>query len=1030
MKTQSKLFLGMCCLCLFPAFVLAANTITKIGFSPSSPTALLNGDDINITFNYTTDVRAGTLIFARPYTRGKPSPGYGASGGYAAGFPSGSGTQSFTILSGKVIVDRVYFTMVSNDQSTTYLDFFVNVNFSFGTSLNNIQLNPASPASLPFNSDVTISFDYAISESGTHYIFARPVTNGNPTPNYGAHGSPNYVGPVKGSSSGWFTILSGNVIVDQIHLTITDSSFNIIYEKFVNVRYRYPDTPCIWYVDDSSFGTQTGGSWYYAFRHLQDALAAAQAADEIWVAQGTYRPDRSMASPSGTGVRSASFALDSGVAVYGGFVGNETDRVDRKWRINKTILSGDLLANDGPNFANNADNSLHVVTSSGNDLTAILDGFIITAGHAEGAYPDYIGGGMYISNGSATVHNCQFRENMAGGGGGLADWSTGSSLISECTFINNQAPGASGGGINLQHSNPSLINCQFLNNSAAVGGGLYTLGNDNSPSISNCVFSGNHATVNGGGMYNSGVGGSPNPAPPKLQNNTFYANTALGSGGALFNNNTNGNAVIDSCIFWSNSDGSGVSETDQIVYSGALSINYSCVQNWTGALGGAGNIGLYPAFINANGLDGISGTEDDNLHLLPGSPCINTGNPSPALNDPDGSRNDMGAYGGPWADQNSGGGLSGSGFIFTQLGNIPTSEITQNGLDPLKLVGHANVAPPIASALSIPAYTNTPFGSKVWVYGLFGHDDPVDYYQVLIGPWVGNTPPAAGDFTPLTETLVKVQYIYNSITHEWTNVYVTIGPQTILGVDNVYQLTTPMVGSGFWSNMDLRMIWDTGKFANGRYTLKIRAFQNLGFGLWDVTPINSQELIAAINNSGVETEILKVKYDPANPSYVPATDGEILECGIINLVSAQENLRFNITARHPDGYLLQYVLDDLWGKNNYGGVIATESYNPGVHGTNWSGVSNILVESKNAPSPLPDWQQCAYQFRLRAWANVTNGYYYIYSNEFNDHYYLSVGNCAWCGGADINHSGKVDLADFALLASQWLRTCGPSCVLP
>lgn len=1026
MKTQSKLFLGMCCLCLLPTLVLADNTITKISFSPTSPTALLNGDDINITFNYTTDIRAGVLIFARPYTRGNPSPGYGASGGFPAGFPSGSGTQSFTILAGRVIVDRVHFTMVSNDQSITYLDFFVNVNFSFGTSINNIQLNPPSPAALPFGSDVTFTFDYAIAEAGLHYIFARPMTHGNLTPNYGAHGSPNYAGPVKGSDSGFFTIYLTNAIVDQIRFQIMDSTFTVIYEKFVSVRYRYPDTPCIWYVDDSAIGAQTGGSWFNAFRHVQDALAAAQAADEIWVAQGTYRPDRSIASPSGTGVRSASFALMSGVGVYGGFVGNETDRVSRNWRINKTILSGDLLANDGPNFANNADNSLHVVTSNGNDLSAILDGFNITAGHAEGAYPDYIGGGLYISNGSATIRNCLFRDNTAGGGGALADWSTGSSLITECIFVNNQAPGGIGGAVNLQLSNPSLINCQFFNNSAATGGGIYSLDNDNSPTLSNCVFSGNHATSNGGALYNSGVGGFPNPAPPKLQNNTFYANTALGSGGAVFNNNTNGNTPVDSCIFWNNSDGSGAAETDQIVFSGAFSINYSSVQNWTGAFGGVGNIGQNPVFINANGLDGVPGTEDDNLHLLVGSPCINTGNPSPALNDPDGSRNDMGAYGGPWADQNSGGGLSGSGFIFTQLGNVPTSEITQTALDPTKLVGHANVAPAVASALSIPAYTNTPFGSKVWVYGLFGHDDPVDYYQVLIGPWVGDTPPAPGDFAPLTETLVKVQYSYNNITHEWTYAYVTVGPQTVWGVDNVYQLTTPLVGSGFWSNMDLRMIWDTGKFTNGKYTLKIRGFQDMGlfFGLSDVTPVNSQELIVAINNSPVTAEILKVKYDPSNPLYVLATDGEIPECGIINLKSPQENLRFNITASHPDGYLLQYVLDDLWGKNNYGGVIATDTYTPGVDGTNWSGVTNLLVESKNAPSPLPDWQQCAYQFRLRAWANVTNGYYYVYSDEFNDHYYIDLaGGVGMCSTSDLNKDGRVDTVDLAIMASHWLQTC-------
>jgi len=37
------------------------------------------------------------------------------------------------------------------------------------------------------------------------------------------------------------------------------------------------------------------------------------------------------------------------------------------------------------------------------------------------------------------------------------------------------------------------------------------------------------------------------------------------------------------------------------------------------------------------------------FHIQPGSPCINAGNPAPQYNDPDGTRNDMGAYGGPGA---------------------------------------------------------------------------------------------------------------------------------------------------------------------------------------------------------------------------------------------------------------------------------------------------------------------------------------------------------------------------------------------
>lgn len=48
------------------------------------------------------------------------------------------------------------------------------------------------------------------------------------------------------------------------------------------------------YADDHASGANDGSSWMDAYNHLQDALTETESAEkpvEIWVTQGTHRPD-------------------------------------------------------------------------------------------------------------------------------------------------------------------------------------------------------------------------------------------------------------------------------------------------------------------------------------------------------------------------------------------------------------------------------------------------------------------------------------------------------------------------------------------------------------------------------------------------------------------------------------------------------------------------------------------------------------------------------------------------------------------
>ncbi len=108
-------------------------------------------------------------------------------------------------------------------------------------------------------------------------------------------------------------------------------------------------------------------------------------------------------------------------------------------------------------------------------------------------------------------------------------------------------------------------------------------------------------------------------------------------------------------IFWNNRSASGLVVGALISGNSDTrpTITYSVLHNWTHLIDGVGNVDVDPFFVDADGLDNIIGTEDDNLRLLPTSPLINLGDPDQAdapIFDADGharilrGRIDIGAY--------------------------------------------------------------------------------------------------------------------------------------------------------------------------------------------------------------------------------------------------------------------------------------------------------------------------------------------------------------------------------------------------
>jgi hypothetical protein len=286
--------------------------------------------------------------------------------------------------------------------------------------------------------------------------------------------------------------------------TVVQKTLDCTGASLIQAEPVLPDQVQI-YVDHDATGANNGDSWSNAYTDLQDALDDATGGEEIWVAEGVYTPTAGI-------TRTATFTLVNGVTLYGGFAGTETTRDQRDWEAHVTVLSGDLDGNDttGANgvITNTTNitgsNAYHVVIGGGVTETAVLDGFTVTGGQANGGAQNMRGSGMYNAGGSPTLTNVTFSGNEAGNG-----------------------YGDGGGMYNQDNSNPTLTNVTFSDNTAGSGGGMYN--DSSSPVLTSVTFSNNTGNGGGGGMYNT------DDSHPALTYVTFSDNTTLGFGGGVCN---------------------------------------------------------------------------------------------------------------------------------------------------------------------------------------------------------------------------------------------------------------------------------------------------------------------------------------------------------------------------------------------------------------------------------------------------------------------------------------------------------------
>ena len=602
----------------------------------------------------------------------------------------------------------------------------------------------------------------------------------------------------------------------------------------VNANQQY------YYVKPAGNDAAAGTSWGTAFASLQQALSVATPGSQIWVAAGTYKPTT-------TSDRSISFQLKSGVAVFGGFAGTETSLSGRNVQTNVTILSGDI---DGDGTL--ANNSYHVVV--GNTFaTAVLDGFTITGGNADGGQE---GGGIYCSSGYPMLSNLIVTGNYSSDQGGGMYSIFGGPTLQNVTFTANSSANR-GGGFFAERGSPIFIDCSFTHNLSLQGGAISsgdgTYPNTSSIRLTHTVFKNNSATNFGGGVdmqygsaafsnvlffqdtANSGGAVSVTSGSSIFSNVTFNGNAATGTyapsgngGGAIYL--WLSTAVLKNVILWGNSGSPLYNGEVLSSMNSTVTLFNSLVQDSTSSRGGygildhnggvdvdsGGNVFTNPLFVSA-------GTGD--LRLSAGSPAIDAGiktvvaatadlNGSPRIV---GSAVDMGAYEYQSASASAADSVTANdssySFGSTNLG------LNFSGLAPnrnvLTFASHYLTAPDNATfSGGTPSYV----GSYRWVISETGDSfssatftlSHVSTYSGLVNPGAVSIyhreTPGSGAFSPLTTT-------YNATTDE-LSATVTAFSEFIVAGDNTPLAVQLASFSATSDRLNAQLKWTTATETN------------------------------------------------------------------------------------------------------------------------------------------------------------------------------------------------------------------------